>query len=165
MRIILVAIFAAFCMLGTAPTAVAGSYQATGVYVGTPSPAVTRLFAAFPNGGDGLVAAIRDLLIADPSLADDVAFVASRANEAQKSAAAAGMAQAVIALNLFGNNTGVAMIANAGQMSGDPLIQTAVLSAVGAANAPANLYAGSNSNPVVTQCNSSSPAGPSTGCR
>jgi hypothetical protein len=164
MRIILVAVFAAFCMVGTAPMATAGTYQATGVYVGTPSPAVTRLFAAFPNGGDGLVAAIRDLLIADPSLADDVAFVASRANEAQKSAAAAGMAQAIIALNIYGNNAGVAQIASAGQLSGDPLIQTAVLTAVGGVNAPANLYAGTNSNPVVTQCNSVSPAGP-TGCR
>lgn len=165
MRIILVAIFAAFCMLGSVPMAGAGTYQATGVYVGTPSPAVTRIFAAFPNGGDGLVAAIRDLLIADPSLADDVAFVASRANEAQKAAAAAGMAQAVIALNLFGNNTGVAMIANAAQLSGDPLLQTTVLAAVGGANAPANLYAGPNSNPVISQCNSVSQAGPPNGCR
>jgi hypothetical protein len=137
MRIILVAVFAAFCMVGTAPMATAGTYQATGVYVGTPSPAVTRLF---------------------------VAFVASRANEAQKSAAAAGMAQAIIALNIYGNNAGVAQIASAGQLSGDPLIQTAVLTAVGGVNAPANLYAGTNSNPVVTQCNSVSPAGP-TGCR
>jgi hypothetical protein len=130
MRIILVMVFSAFCMLGSASFATAGSYQSAGVYVGSPSPAVTRIFAAFPAGGDGLVAAIRTLLIANPELADDVAYVASRSSAAQKEAAAAGMAEAFIALANQGNTTGAGLIVSAASLSGDPVLQLALSSAV-----------------------------------
>ncbi len=134
MRIIIVAIFAAFCMLGFISNTLAGTYQSNGSYVGTPSPVITAAFAAFPNGGDGLVDAIRQLLINNPALADDVAFVASRGNAAQQTAAAAGMAQAVIVMSTRGNDSGIALVTRAAQLSGNAAIQTAVLEAVGTAN-------------------------------
>ena len=46
MRMILVATLAAFCLLGSMSTSRAGNYQADGSYQGSPSPAVSRLFAA-----------------------------------------------------------------------------------------------------------------------
>lgn len=155
MRIIIVAIFAAFCVLGPVSMAAAGAYQGAGAYVGTPSPAVTRMFAAFPNGGDGLMAAIREILINDPTLADDVAFVASRGNAAQQDAAAAGMAQAVITLNSRGNNAGGALIASAVQSSGNAVLQTVVLAAFGGTN---------SSVTTSNQCNTVSPSRPGGNC-
>jgi hypothetical protein len=159
MRIILVAIFAAFCMLAPATVASAGTYQDNGTYTGIPSPSVTRLFAAFPNGGDGLVNAIRELLINNPTLADDVAFVASRGNAAQQDAAAAGLAQAIIVFALRGDRVDVAVISRAAQLSGNLVLQTAVLAALGGANSPANLYQ-SNNPSALTNCKTVSPAQP-----
>jgi hypothetical protein len=129
MRMILVALLAAFCMLGSMPNSTAGTYQGSGIYVGTPSPAVTRCFATYR--GDGLVACIRQLLINDPALADDVAFVASRSDPDQQSAAADGMAQAFIVLTNRGNIGGAGMIIAAVQLSGNPVLQTAMASAQG----------------------------------
>lgn len=131
MRVILVAMVAAFCVLGIASAAKAGSYQPDGTYAGTPSAAVTALFASFPNGGDGLAAAIRQLVINDPALADDVAFVGSQSNFLQQSAAGAGLAQAFTILVTRGDNRGAARIVNAAQRSGAPPIQTAVANVVG----------------------------------
>lgn len=128
---VLVPLLALFCLFGAVTTAPAGSYQGDGAYAGTPSPAVTALFAANPNGGDALMAAIRNLVISNPALADDVAYVASRANAAQQSAAAAGMAQAYTALINRGDSNGAARIVTAAQQSGSPVLQTAVTRAVG----------------------------------
>jgi hypothetical protein len=131
MRAVLVPVLALFCLFGGLTAAPAGSYQSDGTYTGTPSPAVTALFAANPNGGDALMAAIRDLLISNPGLADDVAFVASRANAAQRFAAAAGMAQAYTALINRGDSNGAGRIVTAAQLSGSPVLQAAVTRAVG----------------------------------
>lgn len=128
---LLVPLLALFCLFGAVTVAPAGSYQSDGTYTGTPSPTVTALFAANPNGGDALMTAIRDLLISNPGLADDVAFVASRANAAQQSAAAAGMAQAYTALINRGDSNGAARIVTAAQLSGSPVLQTAVTRAIG----------------------------------
>jgi len=164
MRIIVVAIFAAFCMLGSVSIAAAGTYQSDGTYTGTPSPVVTRLFAAFPcrdnTPCDGLVDAIRQLLINDPTLADDVAFVASRGNAAQQSAAAAGMAQALLALANRGDRAGAAQIARAAQLSGNEVIQTTVLAAIGAGGGGKDLFIGGNPATLGCANNIVSPSSP-----
>jgi len=148
MRMMLVVIFTAFCMLGSVSNSVlAGSYQAAGQYVGTPSRAVTAAFAAYPNGGDGLVAALLALVLSDSTLADDIAWVASRprppASDGQQSAAAAALAQAFIILTNRGDTTGAGRITIASTFSGNPVLQTAVLAAVGATQG-SNPYQGSN---------------------
>lgn len=160
MRVIMAMIFAAFCMLSAVPQASAGSYQSTGVYVGTPSPAVTGLFAAYPNGGDGLIAAIRELLISNPSLADDVAFVATRSNAAQKQAAADGMAEAFITLANRGDTGGAGQIVSAASLSGDAVLQLALSSAIGTTT---GFTAFPSGNPLAASC-SVSPSRP-TNCQ
>ena len=131
MRFILVAMIAVACLFGALRPATAGTYQPGGGYAGTPSPAVTALFAAYPDGGDGLVSAIRQLIIQDSTLADDVAYVGSRGNFGQQSAAGAGLSQALTVLVNRGDNLGARRIANAAQQSGSPTIRTAVLTAIG----------------------------------
>lgn len=162
MRVILVAIIAGFCAFGLGSRASAGSYQSDGAYVGSPSPAVTALFAAFPNGGDGLVAGLRALMIDDPALADDVAFVGAQSNAAQQSAAGDGMAQALITLVGRGNNAGAAHIVSAAQRSGASVIQIAVTNAVGG-TIGLNSFQSTNANSGTT-CTTTggtvSPAGP-----
>ncbi|MCF8475958.1 MAG: hypothetical protein K9G60_02950 [Pseudolabrys sp.] len=162
MRIVLVTIVAGVCAFGGVSRANAGAYQGDGAYVGSPSPAVTALFAAFPNGGDGLVAGLRALMIDDPTLADDVAFVGAQSNAAQQAAAGDGMAQAVIALVGRGNNVGVARIVNAAQRSGASVIQIAVTNAVGG-TIGLNSFQSTNANSGTT-CTTTggtvSPAGP-----
>ncbi len=133
MRTILVAIFAVVCVLGPVSRAPAGTYQSAGSYVGSPGAPVSRLFAAFPNGGDDLVTAIRQLLINNPSLADDVVFLASRGNAAQQQAAADGMAQGLIVLTSRGDNYGAGIIVSAAQLGGIPVIQQTVLAAAATA--------------------------------
>jgi len=167
MRAILVPMFSLLlCLLSAAPLATAGSYQGDGTYSGSPSPAVTALFAANPNGGDGLMAALRDLLINNPALADDVAYVGSRSNAEQQSAAAGALAQAFTALVNRGDNGGAARIVSAAQRSGSPVIQAAVTRAVGG-----TIGANPNLNPNGTTTRSScttqtvSPAGPTTTCQ
>ena len=172
MRMILVVIFTAFCMLGSVSISAAGTYQSNGQYTGTPSTAVTAAFAAYPNGGDGLVTALLNLLLNDPTLADDIAWVASRprpvASDGQQSAAAAALAQAFIVLTNKGDTTGAGRITVASTLSGNPVLQTAVLAAV-AATQGSNPY--QSSNPAVTtnaRCtttpadNTVSPARPGT---
>ena len=167
MRKILIAMAAAFCLFGTSPT-FAGSYSADGTYQGSPSGVVTALFAAYPTGGDGLVAGLRTLLLGDPALADDIAYLGARSGGSQQQAAADAMAQALIVLTARGNAFGAGKIATAAQYSGNTTIQTAVSAAVATA-------VGSNSqqqnqsaqaNCVVTGGSPVSPTGPTTStCR
>jgi len=167
MRKIIVLLLVAFCALSMATRADAGSYQGAGNYVGTPSSAVTALFNQFPNGGDGLVAAIRDLLIANPGLADDVAFVAGQSSPAQQDAAGAGMGQAYIALSGQGNTSGMGSISTASQFSGNAVLATAVTTAQSFVASTANLYgSGSNTNPATVSCTSTtvSPTSSTSGC-
>ena len=165
MRKIIVLLLVAFCALSMATRADAGSYQGAGNYVGTPSSAVTALFNQFPNGGDGIVAAIRDLLIANPGLADDVAFVAGQSSAAQQEAAAAGMGQALIALAAQGNTSAMGAIVTAAQLSGNTVLATAVTSAQSSIAGAANLYGnGSNTNPATVSCTTVSPTSSTSGC-
>jgi hypothetical protein len=170
MRMILVVIFTAFCMLGSVSISGAvGTYQGPGQYTGPTSQAVTDAFAAYPNGGDGLVSALIGLLLTDPTLAADVAWVASRprprASDGQQSAAAAALAQAFIVLTNRGDTTGAGQIVTASTLSGNPVLQTAVLAAVGATQG-SNPYQSSNPATTGANCrptdNTVSPARPGT---
>jgi hypothetical protein len=60
--------------------------------------AVQDLFAAYPQGGPELAAAIDDLLQSNPELAQDVICASHGASEAQQSSAAAGYAHAQLVL-------------------------------------------------------------------
>lgn len=163
MRTILVAMLAAFCLLGSMSMASAGTYQADGSYQGSPSPAVSRLFAAYPAGGDALVAALRELILSDPTLADDVAFLGGRGAPGQQSAAADALAQALIVLTARGNTFGAGRIVTAAQFSGNTLIQTAVFAAVATA-VGSNVYLDTKSAQACTTTggNTVSPARPPT---
>jgi len=152
-RAILTAILMLTGVHGAMPAAQAGTFQADGSFAGAPSGAVVALFAANPNGGDGLVDAIRTLLTANPELADDVAYVASRGTAAQQAAAGAGMAQAFTVLTQRGNAHGASRMVSAAQLSGNPLIQAAMVGAVGRTV----VYAGQSTNPVTGKTNCQSP--------
>lgn len=142
----------------------AGSYQSNGTYQGSPSSAVTALFASYPNGGDGLVAALRALLLSDPTLADDVGYVGARANGAQQQAAADAMAQALIVLTSRGNTYGAGRLVTAAQFSGSSTIQTAVASAVATAVGSTTQQQNSSTQTTCTTTggNRVSPASPTT---
>ena len=162
MRSILGPILALTCLFGAMSAATAGSYQGNGIYAGTPSPAVTAMFAAYPNGGDALVAAIRDLLIANPALADDVAYVGSGGNAGQQLAAGAGLAQAYTVLINRGDNDGAGRIVGVAQQSTSPTIQTAVTRAIGS-TIGANSYQYNGTTITSTNCSQPiSPSQPST---
>lgn len=156
-RRLIIATLVLFCLSMAFAPAKAGTYQADGTYAGTPSASVTALFAAYPNGGDGLVGAIRSLLIANPELADDVAYLASRASPVVRADAAAGMSQAFIALNNSGNANGAARIVSAAQRSNDAVIQTALTNAVGRTAA----FADQSVNPATGKSNCRPPVSPS----
>jgi hypothetical protein len=127
------ALLTALCILGAPLTANAGHYQNNGRYVGAPSSAVVALFAQFPEGGTALAEAIAQLLANNPSLADDVAFVAkTRGNRAQKEAAGIGMGLAAAAFAANGDTATADAILAAAQLSGDPII---IASAEGAFSA------------------------------
>lgn len=167
MRKLFAGLLAGICLLGAVPNmANAGQYVAPGQYVGQPSPVVVALFAQFPDGGDGLINAVRQLLINNPGLADDVAFVASRGTVAQQLAAGIGMAQAFQVFIARGNGSIAAAIATAAQNSGSPIIQTQIASAAGTSNGGGTLYGGRsvNSNANTITCNTVSPTNPNTGC-
>lgn len=166
MRKIMIVLIAALCAFGAVSRADAGSYQGTGNYVGSPSSQVTAIFAAYPGGGAGLTDAIRELLINNPGLADDVAYVASNANPDQQQAAAFGMAQAVLTLMARGNNSGATAIVTAATLSGNTTIATIVSNAVANSNGAGSLYAqGTNSNPATTTpCSTVSPTSPGGAC-
>ncbi len=169
MRVILAPFLALFFVFGAASVVAAGTYQGDGTYTGTPSAAVTALFAAYPNGGDGLVAAIRDLLLGNPALADDVALVGSRSNAEQQSAAGAGLAQAYTSLINRGDNGNAARIVSAAQLSASSVIQTSVTRAIGS-TIGANTYQSDGTTRTGTNCttqtdNTVSPARPATICQ
>ena len=167
MRFVFAAIVTACCLFGAPPSVTAGTYVGAGSYSGTPSPVVARLFAAFPNGGDDLAAAIRELLINDPSLADDVAYLATRGNNAQEQAASAGLSQAVTILVNRGDNGGASRITIAARLSGSPTLQTAVASAI-AATVSFNTFQSNNPNKEThANCTTStvSAAQPVTTCQ
>ena len=145
LRAAAMAILALLASLTIDPAARAGTFQSDGSFAGTPSAAATALFAANPNGGDNLTAAIRTLLIANPELADDVAYLASRGSPGQQTAAAAGMAQAFTVLTNRGNANGAARIVGAAQLSGSTIIQTAVTNVLGRST----VYADQSVNPVT----------------
>lgn len=153
---LMIAIAAQTGFLMMTPMAQAGSYQSNGTYAGTPSPAVAGLFAAFPNGGDGLSDGIRTLLLANPELADDIAYLASQGSVAQQSAAATGMAQAFLVLTQRGNTAGASLLVGAAQRSGISTIQNALNAAVGTST----VYAGQSGNPVTGQANCRTPVSP-----
>jgi hypothetical protein len=164
MRMILIVIFTAFCTLGAVSVSNAGSYQGSGQYVGTPSAAVTAAFAAYPNGGDGLVAALLALVLSDPSVADDIAWVASQArtNEGQQSAAGAALAQAFIVLTNRGDANAAGHITLVVTWSGNPVLQTAVSAAAGATFG-SNPYPGSNpSTTTNAKCTTTTTPGDNT---
>lgn len=156
-RIALIMALGLLCGLAMAPGASAGTYQADGSYTGTPSADVTAIFAAYPNGGDGLIDAIRELLIANPGLADDIAYVASRASPSQQADAGTGMAQAFTALTHGGNISGASRIVSAAQHSGNSIIQTAV----GTAVSGIAVFADQSGNPVTGKSNCRPPVSPS----
>jgi hypothetical protein len=160
MRMMLVAMLAAFCLLGSLSMAPAGTYQADGTYQGSPSAAVSQLFAAYPSGGDALVAALRELLLADPTLADDVAYLGARSGGGQQSAAADALAQALIVLTSRGNTFGVGRIVAAAQYSGNITIQTAVNSAVATAVGSTFYAKSGQTNCTTTGGSTVSPARP-----
>jgi hypothetical protein len=160
-RAFLIPVLALFLLFGAVQAAVAGSYQGDGTYTGTPSPAVTALFAAYPNGGDGLMGALRDLLLSNPSLADDVTYVAARSNPAQQSAAAAGLAQAYTALINRGDSNGAGRIVSAAYQSAVPTIQAALTRAIGG-TIGANSYQQSGTVMNVPCSNTISPTRPAT---
>ncbi|MBI1203309.1 MAG: hypothetical protein GC182_12425 [Rhodopseudomonas sp.] len=167
MRFIFAAIVTACCLFGALPSANAGSYVGVGNYSGTPSPAVARLFAAYPNGGAGLIAAIRELLLSYPSLADDVAFLGTQGNSGQEQAASAGLSQAVTILVNRGDNGGASRITNAARSSGSTTIQTAVATAI-AATVSFNTFQSNNPNKETNaNCTTStvSAAQPVTTCQ
>jgi hypothetical protein len=166
MRKIVVILIAALCLAsGAVSKGYAGSYQGPGNFVGSPSPQVTAIFAAFPQGGEGLTNAIRELLINNPDLADDVAFVASNAGPAQQGAAAVGMAQAAVVLIARGNSGAGATIVAAAVSSGNATLTTTVSSAVAQGNGTGSLYgSGANSNPTTTSCTTTSPTTPGNTC-
>lgn len=167
-RLILTAMLALCCLFGAASLVTAGTYQADGTYSGTPSAAVTAAFAANPDGGDALVAALRDLVIANPALADDVAYVGSRSNAAQLAATGAGLAQAFTALINRGDSGGASRIVSAAQSSSSSVIQTAVTRAVGS-TIGSNTYqrrdSTQTSSSCTTQGNTVSGAQPTTTCQ
>ena len=165
-RLVLAAILALFCLFDAASMTTAGTYQADGTYSGTPSAAVTAAFAANPNGGDALVAALRDLVIANPALADDVAYVGSRSNAAQQSAAGGGLAQAYTTLMNRGDSGGASRIVSAAQSSASSVIQTAVTRAVGG-TIGSNTFQSREGNTTssCTQGNTVSGAQPTTACQ
>ena len=166
MRKIVVVLIAALCLTGgVISKGFAGSYQGAGNYVGSPSPQVTAIFAAFPAGGEGLTNAIRELLINNPGLADDVAFVASNAGPAQQIAAANGMAQAVMVLLARGNSSGGTAIVTAATSSGNAVLSTIVTASGGLNSGSAQLYGSdTNSNPATASCTTTSPTTPGTSC-
>jgi len=157
LRVAALATLALLASLAIDPAAKAGTFQPDGSYAGTPSAAATALFAANPNGGDGLTAAVRTLLISNPELADDVAYLAARGSPGQQSAAAAGMAQAFIVLTHRGNTNGAARIVSAAQLSGSIIIQTAVTAVLGRSTA----FAEQSGNPVTGKSNCRPPVSPS----
>lgn len=167
-RLVVASILILCCLFGAVSAARAGTYQADGTYSGTPSAAVTAAFAANPNGGDALVAALRDLVIANPALADDVAYVGSRSNAAQQAAAGAGLAQAYTTLVNRGDNGGASRIVSAAQQSASTVIQTAVTRAVGStigSNTFQSRDGSTTSSSCTTQGNTVSGAQPTTTCQ
>ena len=92
-------ILCALCLVGAAPVARAGSFDAQGQFVGTVSPVITALLAEFPAGGPGLRAGIALAVQADPALAADAVFAAQGSNSSQKEAVGSGLADAA---NFFG---------------------------------------------------------------
>jgi hypothetical protein len=165
MRRIIFAFVAIFCVAIVSLRANAGQYAGPGNYVGTPSSQVTAAFAAFPNGGQGLTDAIRELLLANPNLADDVAFVAGNGNPAQQLAAANGMAQAVTTFLARGDSNAGGEIVRAATLSGNTTVALIVSNAVASNNGGSNLYSGGpNSNPVTTSCTTVSPTTPGGAC-
>jgi len=165
MRKMIFGFIAILCVAIVSPRADAGQYAGTGNYVGSPSPQVTAAFAAFPNGGEGLTDAVRELLLANPDLADDVAFVASRGNPAQQLAAASGMAEAVTTFMARGNSSAGGEIVRAATLSGNATLALVVSNALASNNGGSNLYSGqTNSNPVTTSCTTVSPTTPGGPC-
>ena len=166
MRKVVIILIAALCLAGAGVSkSHAGSYQGTGNYVGSPSPQVTAIFAAFPGGGPGLTDAIRSLLLLNPDLADDVAFVASSASAAQQQAAANGMAEAVITFMARGNSSAASAIITAATSSGNATVALIVSNAVASGNGGDHLYTQeANGNPVTTSCTTVSPTAPGGSC-
>jgi hypothetical protein len=94
MRRYLLAACALACLVAAPTLAPAGVFDARGQFVGPASASIKALLGQFPSGGPGLRAAIARALEVDPSLADDVVFLARKANPAQKQAMGQGLADA-----------------------------------------------------------------------
>ena len=60
------------------------------------SAQLTGLLSQFPAGGDGLRAAVAQLVEADPSLVDEVVFAGCNASPSQKEAIGRGLAGAAV---------------------------------------------------------------------
>jgi hypothetical protein len=96
-------ILCALCFVGAPSLAPAGSFNAQGQFVGTVSPVITALLAQFPAGGPGLRAGIALAIESDPSLAADAVFAAQSANQSQKEAVGAGLADAASFFSKMGS--------------------------------------------------------------
>ena len=92
MRNVLSATCAAMCLLG-APTLGLAQSQAA-LCLGTASPQIATLLAQFPGGGPALRAAVARAVEANPLLADEFVFLATKAKPAQKEAIGMGLADA-----------------------------------------------------------------------
>jgi hypothetical protein len=152
MRKTLLLIVATASIFLTPPLAEAGTYR-DGSYIGRPSTVVTGLYAQFPQGGEALAEAIAALLIDNPSLADDVAYVAvTSANTSQQAAAGVGMAQAASTLADSQISAAAGLIARAAADSGSPaLAQAAAASnAAAAGGVAASLYLPTNNATTVS---------------
>lgn len=151
------ALIMAVCFLGASAPGFAGRYTGTAQYVGQPAANVTRLFAQFSGGGRGLAEAVAAMLISNPALADDVAFVAASGNALQQAAAASGMAAAAAALASAGNSSDAGNVGRAAQASGNAIIAAAADSrAIASGGTGAGLFV-SPGNPSVSNPQANSP--------
>jgi hypothetical protein len=97
MRRHLLAACASACLLVAptfAPAQPVVGQPAVGQCIGAVSPRVAGLLAQFPAGGPALRAAVARAVEADPSLADEIVFLATKGNPAQKEAIGMGLADA-----------------------------------------------------------------------
>ena len=88
-----------------------------------------RLLALYPFGSGGLIGEIRNLVVADPSLAARAVSLLRQASPRQKSAIAAGLAQAALACNTI--DQAAALLIQQVVASGDIEFQTAFAIAMG----------------------------------
>eukprot|EP01037_Dinobryon_pediforme_P016820 gene16820-17001_t len=88
---------------------------------------ISALLKRYPKGGPGLAADVQNLLVADPSLADEIIALVASANPAQKAAIARGVSGAVSLLQAS-NPDAAKLILAAAMLAGDPVFLAAIQS-------------------------------------